>query len=80
MQAEYPLYRGDLSSNSDFVIYELGYFLFFVAIGTLVGGQQEALARAQLGCHLLDSHSGYAGVAAHGSSSSSRREIPRFTP
>ena len=32
MQAEYPLYRGDLSSDTNFAIYELGYFVFFVVI------------------------------------------------
>jgi hypothetical protein len=31
MQATYPLYRGELN-GVDFVVYELGYFLFFVVI------------------------------------------------
>ncbi len=38
MRAAYPLYRGDLSNNTNFAIYELGYFLFFVAIEFIFRG------------------------------------------
>jgi hypothetical protein len=38
MQAEYPLYRGSLESNADFIIYEIGYLLFFVTIEFIFRG------------------------------------------
>lgn len=38
MQAVYPLFRGSLASDTDFIIYELGYFFFFVTIEFIFRG------------------------------------------
>ena len=48
MQAEYPLYRGDLSTAEKFIVYELGYLVFFIVIEfTFRGFLLFGLYRAQ---------------------------------
>jgi membrane protease YdiL (CAAX protease family) len=57
MQSRYPLYRGELA-GWDFVIYELGYLAFFVAVefafrGYLLFGLLGARAKERLGLQAI---------------------------